>query len=173
MTEATIFWVFLRVGLLGFGSGPAMVPLIEAEAVDRHQWLTEEGFTNAVAACSALPGPLATKMAFYVGQHEAGLSGGLIALLAILLPSTVAIALAAGLLVHLQRSDVGNRFLMGIRPAVVALFLYLAWDLTPTAVCGVRTAVLGAAVFAAVTFLHIPPAIALIASGVIGIFLLR
>jgi chromate transporter len=150
-----------------------MVPLIEAEAVDRHQWLTEEAFTDAVAACNALPGPLATKMAFYVGQHEAGLRGGLIALLAILLPSTVAIALAAGLLLHLQRSEIGTRFLMGIRPAVVALFLYLAWDLTPTAIRGVRTAILGAAVFAAVTFFHVHPAIALIASGLIGILLLR
>ena len=128
MKEATIFWVFLRVGIFGFGSGPAMVPLIQEEAVERQEWLTTEAFTDALAACQALPGPIATKMAFYVGQEEAGLAGGLLALLAILLPSTLAIAIAASLLLRLNKWPIGNRFLMGIRPAVIGLFLALAWQ---------------------------------------------
>lgn len=173
MKEATIFWVFLRVGLFGFGSGPAMVPLIQEEAVERHEWLTTEGFTDAVAACNALPGPIATKMAFYVGREEAGLLGGLIALVGLLLPSTIAIAIAASLLLRLSNWPIGHRFLMGIRPAVVALFVALAWQLAPDSIKGIRTAILGAAVFGAVAFLNVHPAIALIASGILGIFLLR
>jgi chromate transporter len=140
---------------------------------DRYHWLSPELFTNAIAACNALPGPLATKMAFYIGNHQAGLLGGLVALVGVLLPSTVAIAVAAGALIQLQRSATGTRFLMGIRPAVIAIFLALAWDLAPSSVRGVRTALLGIAVFVAVVFFKVHPALALIASGVLGILLLR
>jgi chromate transporter len=130
-------------------------------------------FTDAMAACNALPGPLATKMAFYIGNHQAGLLGGLSALGGVLLPSTIAIALAAGALVQLQRSGPGTRFLMGIRPAVVAILLALAWDLTPASVKGFRTALLGIAVFTAVVVFRVHPALALISSGLLGILLLR
>ncbi len=172
MNEVTIFWVFLRVGVVGFGTGPAMVPLMQAEVVERHRWLSAEAFTDALGACNALPGPLATKLAFYVGQGEAGLLGGVAALAGVLLPSTLAIALAAGALLQLQRSGPGSRFLLGIRPAVVALMLALAYDLLPSSIRGYRTGLLGLAVFLAVTFLKVHPAIALIASGLVGVFLL-
>lgn len=173
MNEATIFWVFLRLGLVGFGMGPAMLPLMQEEAVDRHHWLTPEAFTDALAACNALPGPIATKMAFYIGNHAGGLVGGLAGLVGVVLPSTVAIAIAAGALVHIQRSGPGTRFLQGIRPAVVAILLALVWDLLPSSVRGVRTALLGALVFVAVVVFKVHPALALLASGLIGIFLLR
>jgi chromate transporter len=171
--EVTIFWVFLRMGIVGFGTGPSMVPLMQEEAVERHQWMTREAFVDALAACNALPGPIATKMAFYIGQTQSGLAGGLLALLGLLLPSTLAVAFAATTLLKLREWPPGDRFLMGIRPAVVALLLALAWDLAPSSLRGARTILLGVAVFLAVTFLRVHPALALLASGLLGVFLLR
>ncbi|MBD3162928.1 MAG: chromate transporter [Candidatus Eisenbacteria bacterium] len=173
VNEVTIFWVFLRLGVVGFGTGPAMVPLMEAEAVDRYRWLTPEAFTDALGACNALPGPIATKMAYYIGAQAGGLAGGIAAVVGVILPSTIAVAVAAGLLLRFQRSEIGGRFLLGIRPAVVALLLALAWDLAPTSLRGVRPVLLGLAVFLAVVILKVHPAIALVASGLLGILFLR
>ena len=173
MKEVTVFWVFLRLGCVGFGSGPSMVPLMQAEAVDRHRWLTPETFTDALGACNALPGPIATKMAYFIGAHTAGVVGGIAALVGVILPSTLAVALAVGLLLKVHQSAAGGRFLLGIRPAVVALLVALAWDLAPTSLRGLGPILLGVAVFIAVVFLKVHPAIALVASGLLGMLFLR
>ncbi len=62
-----IFVVFAKVGIFGFGGGPSMIPLVQHEVVDRHHWLTNQEFVDAMAMGYALPGPIATKMSGYVG----------------------------------------------------------------------------------------------------------
>ncbi|MCK4235643.1 MAG: chromate transporter, partial [Candidatus Krumholzibacteria bacterium] len=68
----SIFFSFLRVGLFGFGGGPALIPLIEKEVVDHYGWLTAEEFIDVLAMANALPGPIATKMALCIGLRMGG-----------------------------------------------------------------------------------------------------
>ncbi|MEC8936205.1 MAG: chromate transporter, partial [Pseudomonadota bacterium] len=49
MKQTALFWAFFRVGIFGFGGGPAMIPLVRAEVVTRHQWLTDEEFADVLA----------------------------------------------------------------------------------------------------------------------------
>ena len=56
-----------RVGLFGFGGGPGMIPMMKAECVDTYAWVSEEQFLDALAAASALPGPIAVKMSVMIG----------------------------------------------------------------------------------------------------------
>mgnify|MGYP003351265196 CR=1 FL=1 len=46
MKQTALFWAFFRVGIFGFGGGPSMIPLVHAEVVTRHQWLTDEEFAS-------------------------------------------------------------------------------------------------------------------------------
>jgi len=124
---------FTRVGLFGFGGGPAMIPLVQVEVVDIHGWLTPAEFLDAFAFGNALPGPIATKLAGYVGYHVAGVPGAALALAGITAPTIVLmIALASVYLRFKGRREVQD-FLRGVRPVVVALLALVAWDFAPAA----------------------------------------
>ena len=89
---------FARASNLGFGGGPAVVPLIKIEVVERYQWLTNAEFTDALAVGNALPGPIATKLAGYIGYQQAGWLGALVANIGVILPTVLAVILLAGFL---------------------------------------------------------------------------
>ena len=66
---------FAKLGTVGFGGGPAMIPLVQAEVVDHRGWLTNEQFVDVLAAGNSLPGPISTKMAVYIGYQTGGALG--------------------------------------------------------------------------------------------------
>ena len=63
MIYVEIFLAFFIPGIVGYGGGPASIPLIEYEVVERYGWLTVDEFAEVLALGNALPGPIATKMA--------------------------------------------------------------------------------------------------------------
>lgn len=120
-----LFWAFLKVGTLGFGSGPAMLALIKREMSDLGV-MTPEQFTDALALSTALPGPLATKMALYCGYTAGGYTGALAAISAMLLPSTVGILILVRFVSQLRGHARLDAMVRAMGPVVVAIFLYLA-----------------------------------------------
>ncbi len=120
-----IFLAYLKVGLLGFGAGPAMLVLIEREMADLGL-MNSEQFADAVAMSTGLPGPIATKVAIFCGYHSAGLPGAAAALVGILLPSTIAILLLARFITTFRDQPKVAAALRALKPVVVAIFLYLA-----------------------------------------------
>jgi chromate transporter len=170
-----LFLAFARVGLFGFGGGPAMIPLIQVEVVDLRAWLAPAEFLDAFAFGNALPGPIATKLAGYVGYQVAGGPGAAAALLGISAPTIVAmVALASAYLRTKERPGV-QRFLSGVRPVVVALLALVVWDFAPTALAPggfawghwPLWAIAGAALFVSLrTKLH--PALLIVVGGVLG-----
>jgi len=163
-----LFLSFLKVGAFGFGSGPAMLALIEKEIVGKGLMAPDE-FTDAVAASMALPGPLATKVSLFCGYHVAGLPGALLALAGILLPSTLALLVLARIIQQFRGNPKLEGALRAMRPVVVAVFLFLAVGATH----GIRPAwdsiLLGAAALA-LLLLKVDPAWVIL--GGLGIGLL-
>src|SRR5204863_5568717 len=82
----TIASIFLRIGTVTFGGGFVMVPLIEAEVVETHHWLTHQQFVEAFALGQITPGPVLITATF-IGYHVAGTLGALVATVCIFLPS--------------------------------------------------------------------------------------
>ena len=89
MTLLLLLWSFTKVGILGYGGGPSMVPLVKAEVVDLYGWMTDTEFADALAMGYALPGPIATKIAAVVGFRVGGVLGSIAALAGMVLPSLV------------------------------------------------------------------------------------
>lgn len=116
---------FLKVGVLGFGSGPAMLVLIEREMSDMGL-MNAEQFAEIVGLSTALPGPLATKVAIYCGYQSAGLAGASVALVGLLLPSSIAILILARFVLAFRDQPKVEGVLRALKPVVVAIFLYLA-----------------------------------------------
>lgn len=166
-TTLPILWSFLKIGAVGYGGGPSMIPLFQAEVVDRHGWMTEAQFLDALAAGNALPGPIATKMAVYIGYQVGGASGAIAGFVGVLLPSTVLmLALAAFLLRYSEHPRVEGA-LKAVRPVVVGMLAYVAIDMAPASIDGWLAAGLGLAAIG-LLFLKVHPAWVIVGAAVLG-----
>ncbi|MCS2608656.1 chromate transporter [Halomonas dongshanensis] len=128
MRLSALFWSFFRVGIFGFGGGPSMLPLVHAEAVTRHGWLTDEEFADILAIGNTLPGPIATKMPGYIGYRVAGTAGLVVSVVAVTLPMIVAMIAMLG--VFSRYRDVAWIRGMGqaVVPVVMIMMAQLTWD---------------------------------------------
>ena len=70
--QLDIFIAFFRSGILGFGGGPASIPLVHKEVVGNFGWMTDDEFADVLSIGNTLPGPIATKMAGYIGYRVGG-----------------------------------------------------------------------------------------------------
>nr|WP_232337176.1 chromate transporter [Lysinibacillus timonensis] len=80
---------FFRVGMLGFGGGPASIPLVQKEVVERYGWMTLEEFGDTIALANTMPGPIATKLAGYIGYRVGGIIGCINAIIASVVPTVL------------------------------------------------------------------------------------
>lgn len=171
MIYLQLFWGFAKVGLLGFGGGPSMLPLMQAEVV-QSGWLTDEQFLEGLAVGNALPGPIATKMALYVGWEEAGILGALAALVGVLSPSGVLMVGLAAVIARYRDHEFVKGALAGAKPAVVGMLFFVAVSLAPGGVKGWEGALIAAAAFGAL-YLNVHPAFVMIAAVLLGMLWLR
>jgi chromate transporter len=171
---------FFRIGVFGFGGGPSMIPLIEAEVVGLRAWMTKEEFLTAFAFGNALPGPIATKLAGYVGYHVAGPLGALVGLLALSVPTIVAMIALGGLYLKYRDLPAVAGFLKGVRPVVIALLALVVWEFVPSALgtppqwwANVALWIIAVVAFVLSVRLGVHPAILIVAGGFVGIALYR
>lgn len=116
-----LFLTFLKIGVVSFGGGYAMIPLITDEAAAFG--ITSEEIMNFIAVAESTPGPIAINMATFVGASQAGVLGALVATLGVVLPSFIIILVIATLIKGLLKFAGVNAFLSGIRPVAVALII--------------------------------------------------
>jgi len=121
----TLSTIFLRIGSVTFGGGLVMVPLIESEVVNTHQWLTHQEFADAFALGQITPGPVLITATF-VGYRVAGTLGALVATIAIFLPAFLMTIAAASSLRRFRDNEQVQAFLRGVAPAVVGLLVAAA-----------------------------------------------
>ena len=146
-----------------------MIPLVQVEVVQVHQWFTTEEFVDTLAMGNALPGPIATKMAGYIGYRMAGLPGAVAGVTGMVLPSLVLMLALAGVLLAYKDSHYVQATLKAVRPVVVALLLITVWEILPSSIKGWDTALIAIVAFAAVAGLKMHPALAILAAAIFGI----
>lgn len=165
---------FLRSSMLSYGGGPASIPLMHAEIVDRYAWLTNEGFADALAINNALPGPIAPKMAAYVGYHAAGVVGAVTGVIATVAPTSILIVVLAGFLLKWKDSPRMKGMFAVAKPIVVALLLQTAIEMARGKVYGSWVAVLVSALaLGAVLLLRVHPAIVMFSGLALGFLFWR
>ncbi|MHB8623109.1 MAG: chromate efflux transporter [Sulfuricaulis sp.] len=120
-----LFSVFAGMSVMLFGGGYVFIPLIQAIVVNQHQWLTSQEFVDGVALGQITPGPILVSAAF-IGFKVAGLAGATAATIGIFAPSAVLMVAASGALERLKRFPVLQAALCGIRPAVIGMILAAA-----------------------------------------------
>lgn len=165
-----LFIGFTRASNLGFGGGPAVIPLIQAETVDRYHWMSIQEFTDALAVSNALPGPIATKMAGYIGYKVAGWSGVFVSLLGAILPTLLAVVLLSGLLMKYSNSSHLHGMLKAVRPVVVVLVAETVLLMGQNSFPNISTWVIAALSIVALYLFNLHPAIMIIVAMVFGYF---
>jgi chromate transporter len=164
-----IFWIFLKVNLLST-SGPASVGLLYHEVVGK--FVTEPQFVQAVGLSAVLPGSDALQLAMYIGYAIGGISGGLVALIASILPPTVIILGVTMILSRLRRQAWVGNFVEGLAPAIAVLMLFTAWKIFQKGgATGWQGWAIGVVSLIAM-FLNVPERIVVIIAALVGVFLL-
>lgn len=153
----TLFTLFLKVGAFTFGSGYAMIALLQAELVEQRAWLSATEFADVVALAEVTPGPIMVNMATYVGYKFAGLPGALTATLGLVMLPVLAILLIARYYLGFSGNPFVAAAFRGLRPAVLALILFAVVKLGRTSLVDVRSTLLFGAVFALLALARLHP----------------
>ena len=132
-----IYWeafrTFFRIGMFTLGGGYAMIPIIEAEVVDKHKWVSKEEFLDLIAIAQSCPGVFAINISIFIGYKLRRLRGALATALGTALPSFIIILLIAMFFHRFQDNPVVESIFKGIRPAVVALIAVPTFNLAKSA----------------------------------------
>jgi chromate transporter len=139
-----LFWVFLKIGTVLFGSGYVLLAFLRSDLVERLHWLTESQLLDAVAVGQVTPGPVFTTATF-VGYVLGGGAGAAVATLGIFLPAFVFVAISGPLMPRIRSSPTAGAVLDGVNVASLALMAAVALELGRTAIVDVPTAALAAA----------------------------
>ena len=168
-----LFTSFSKVGVMTFGGGYAMLPILQREIVDNRHWATDEELTDYFAIAQCTPGAIAVNTATFIGQKYCGVIGGIAATLGVVFPSLVIITLLAGVISTFSHLPAVINAFAGIRVCVCVLILNAVLKLWKSAVKGR----LGLIIFCVVTlgslFFDISPVIFVLISAAIGIALVQ
>ena len=140
----TLFFTFLKIGAVLYGSGYVLLAFLRSDFVDRLGWLTDRQLLDAVAVGQFTPGPVFTTATF-VGYLVAGWAGALLATLAIFLPSFVFVALSHPLIPRIRGNRLTGYFLDGVNVAALGLMAAVTWQLGRAAIVDEFTVVLALA----------------------------
>ncbi|MBN8410631.1 chromate transporter [Halomonas denitrificans] len=126
--HASLFAAFFRIGIFGFGGGPSMIPLVHQEVVKRHAWMDDDAFADVLAIGNTLPGPIATKMAGYIGFRVGGVLGAINAVVAVIVPVIFAMIALLGLYSRYGDQRWVQGMGLGVVPVVMVMMAQLTFD---------------------------------------------
>ncbi len=170
LTQLVVY--FLKLGATGFGGPVALANYMRADLFERRKWFTEDEYEQGLAIATALPGPMAYKLAIYCGYIAHGIVGGVAVGLAFAIPPFVLVVLAAFVYARYAASDMVRGLFYGVGPVVVALILNASLDL------GVKTLkrevpawIVAVVALVTTIVLQRELTIVFVLAGVLGIFL--
>jgi len=164
-----IFWAFFRIGILTFGGGYAMMPMLQKETVDRYHWATSEELLDYFSLSQCLPGIIAVNVATFVGTKIKGLAGAVTAALGVTTPSFIIIVIVAMILQRVTDLSIMDHAFAGIRIAVAALIFHSVLKLSKSSLkTKLAVVIFGCAVLLSV-FTGISPIVIVVGAGIVGI----
>jgi chromate transporter len=180
----SLFLIFSRVALFSWGGGPASLALMQRETTAAG-WVSPAEFADAVAIGNALPGPIAPQVSAYIGYKMAGTWGAVAAVVGTVLPTTLLMLLMVIYFFGVKDSPTVQAMLRAIRPVVIGLLLWTAYDMARV-VFGAEQGGWGSALsagwdkllfvggsLALLTFTSVNPALVILGAGLLGLMFYR
>ena len=166
MIYKDIFMAFLRSGLLCYGGGPASIPFVHREAVERYKWMDNEEFVEVVAISNTLPGPINTKLAGYIGYRVGGITGLIVGLIGVTLPTAVLMVVLLTTLSHFADEPWAIGMTRAMVPVVGVMLSVVGWQFLAIAAKGLGWPItLAHVVVVSVLILFVVPHPAIVLAG--------
>ncbi|MBS4538343.1 chromate transporter [Clostridium sp. D2Q-11] len=122
MKEALKFFIiFFKLGVFTIGGGYAMIPLIQAEVVDKNNWLDNDEFLDTIAVAQSAPGAIAINASILIGYKLKKIPGAIACALGVSLPSFLIILFIVKYIYNFRDNEIVAKVFKGITPAVVGL----------------------------------------------------
>ena len=166
-----MFLTFAKVGVMTFGGGYAMLPILQREVVDNKGWATEEELMDYFAIGQCTPGVIAVNTATFIGQKNKGTIGGIFATLGVVFPSLLIISALAGVIEAFSHSGWVQNAFGGIRVCVCVLILNAVVKLMKKAVVDKVTLIIFLIVMLGSGLTDLSPVIFVVLAGLAGILL--
>ena len=163
-----LFKTFSKIGAFTFGGGYAMIPIIETEVVDKHQWITREEFIDLIAIAQSCPGVFAINISTFIGFKLRREVGAVVAAIGAALPSFLIILLIAMFFHRFMDVPWVAAMFRGIRPAVVALIAVPTFNLAKSAHITLATCWIPIITALLIWLLGVNPVFIIIAAALIG-----
>ena len=168
-----LFAAFLRIGILTFGGGLTMLPMLKYELVEKRNWITEDTLLDCYAIGQCTPGIIAVNTATFVGYKRKGISGGIISTLGMAAPSVLIITVVALFLEVLVNHPITQHALMGIRGVVCALMLNTVLNLAKKSLVSPICVAICVVAFLLVLLTEIPTIMLIVLAGAAGVVIQR
>lgn len=166
-----LYLTFARIGVCTFGGGLTMLPILQAEVVDKKKWTTEDELLNYYAIGQCTPGVIAVNTATFIGYKTKGISGGIIATLGLVTPCLIIISIIATFLTTFADMAVVQNAFAAVRVAVAAMVLNTVIKMWKSTVKDKLSIVIGVSALIASFFLKVSPIIIVTIGGGIGVIL--
>ncbi|MER2235294.1 MAG: chromate transporter [Candidatus Limivicinus sp.] len=173
MKLLSLFLSFAKVGVMTFGGGYAMIPILEREIVDRQGWASSEELMDYYAVGQCTPGVIAVNTATFIGYKIAGPLGGIVATLGVVFPSVVIICIIAGVLTNFADIPAVKSAFTAIRVCVCVLIFNAVLKLWKGAVKDKAGLVLFLIVFVLSLFFDISPVVFVVMCAMAGLLLTK
>ena len=167
----SLFLTFAKVGVMTFGGGYAMLPILQREVVENKGWATDEELTDYFAIGQCTPGVIAVNTATFIGQKKGGIAGGIVATLGVVFPSLLIIVALAGVITSFSHLTWVQHAFAGIRVCVCVLIFNAVLKLWKSAVKDVWGLLIFLAVLAASLLTSLSPVWYVLAAGVAGVLI--
>lgn len=168
-----LFLAFAKIGVMTFGGGYAMLPMLERELIDNRGWTTNEELMDYFAVAQCTPGVIAVNTATFIGYKLYGNLGGIVATLGVVFPSLVIITTIAGVLTNFDDIPAVKHAFAGVRVCVCVLIFNAVVKLWKGAIKDKAALVLFVVIFLLSVFLDVSPVVYVIACAAAGIFLTK
>ena len=139
LTIWNLFFTFFKIGIIGFGGGMAILPMIYQSVLTFSDMAPEE-FANLFAISQATPGPIAVNAATFVGFKVAGVAGSAAATIGVAAPSFILVALVVKFMSLYRNNKIMDGAFKGIRPVTVGMIAAGALFIGETALLKVEFA---------------------------------
>ena len=167
----SLFITFAKVGVMTFGGGYAMLPILEREVVTNHGWATSEEMLDYYAIGQCTPGVIAVNVATFIGNRKRGIAGGIVATLGVIFPSLLIILSLASVLQLFQDNVYVQKAFGGIRIVVCALIASTVIKLAKKTIRSIIAAVITIATLCLELFLGVSPVIIVASVIVFGLIM--
>lgn len=168
-----LYAAFFRIGILTFGGGLTMLPMLKYELVEKRNWITEDTLLDCYAIGQCTPGIIAVNTATFVGYKRKGTIGGIVATLGMATPSVLIITVVAMFLQALIGHPITQHALMGIRGGVCALMMNTVYTLAKKSLVNPAGVCICAGAFVLAFFTKIPTVLIIVLAAVAGVMIDR